>query len=159
MLNDFGETSFDTTFVATHAEKCSWRNSYHVQHHLPEALHDTYHGAMQSRLTVARFERLWGSSLDGLDAEVIRRPPLGERKDDIPNLTACLLERASREANRTVGAVSSEVLDLFYQYHWPAGAYELQNALYRAVAVCVADVMQVEDIPPYIQAKVAERQN
>ena len=156
VLNDFGETSFDTTFVAAHVEKQYWRDKYDVQHHLPESLHDTYHGIMDSRLTKANFDRWWGSSLDSLDVEVIRRPPLSERKDDIPDLVVCLLERASCEAEKTVNAVSSEVLDLFCQYHWPAGAYELQNALYQAVAVCETGTIQLTDIPPYIPAKVAE---
>jgi hypothetical protein len=156
VLNDFGEMSFDTTFVAAHVERQNWRDKYDVQHHLPEALHDTYHGIMESRLTKANFERWWSSSLDTLDAEVIRRPPLSERKEDIPDLVVGLLERASCEAEKIVNAVSSEVLDLFCQYHWPAGAYELQNALYRAVAVCGTDVIQLTDIPPYIPAKIAE---
>lgn len=38
-------------------------------------------------------------------------------------------------------------------YNWPGNVRELENAVERAVVMAKKDVIQVEDLPPYLQSQ------
>src|SRR5262249_20262103 len=59
----------------------------------------------------------------------IRRPPLGERGDDLPLLVQHYLRRFDRELGKDVQAVAPEVLELLRRYPWPGNVRELQSVL------------------------------
>ncbi len=61
-------------------------------------------------------------------------PPLRERKDEIPGLVACFLERHA--ANGTsVSEISAQFMQLFLDYDWPGNIRELENAVCRLVVL------------------------
>src|SRR5271163_3731890 len=60
-------------------------------------------------------------------------PPLRERKDDLPSLTAALLSDLNRKHGTKVTDVAKEVLERFRSYNWPGNVRELRNAMERAV--------------------------
>jgi formate hydrogenlyase transcriptional activator len=65
----------------------------------------------------------------------ISLPPLRERKDDIPLLVAHFVRKFSRQMNKTIDHIPSEVVDIFRSYHWPGNIRELQNFIERSVLV------------------------
>jgi DNA-binding NtrC family response regulator len=74
-------------------------------------------------------------------------PALRERKEDIPELVAYLLEKINRELRRNVRKVPSEVMDLLQDMPWRGNVRELENALTRAVILAKGDVVLKENLP------------
>jgi DNA-binding NtrC family response regulator len=60
-------------------------------------------------------------------------PPLRDRKDDLPALTAALLNDLNLKHGTKVTDVSKDVLERFRAYNWPGNVRELRNIVERAV--------------------------
>src|SRR4029077_2827778 len=71
-------------------------------------------------------------------------PPLRDRKEDIPRLTASFLSSFSRKFGRAVKAVSQDAMVRMLQYNWPGNIRELENVLARAVALSETSVLNVD---------------
>lgn len=61
-------------------------------------------------------------------------PPLRDRRDDIPLLTAQFVNEFCVREKKSV-VVSDEVMDLFMDYSWPGNVRELKNIIERAVVL------------------------
>jgi DNA-binding NtrC family response regulator len=77
----------------------------------------------------------------------IHLPPLRERKEDIPELTAYLLAKINRELKKNVRKVPPEVIHLLSELPWRGNVRELENALTRAVILAKGDVVLKENLP------------
>lgn len=79
-------------------------------------------------------------------------PPLRERKDDIPVLSAMLLKRCCKEAGRIEPTISSEVMDIFKNYSWQGNVRELMNVLERAINVMdeKSSIVSTSHLPLYL---------
>jgi len=84
-----------------------------------------------------------------LNVLTLRIPPLRERRQDIPLLTAHILERIGRDAG-VEKTVSDEALQALLNYDWPGNVRELENSLERACALTSANEIQVGDLPTQI---------
>ncbi len=62
-------------------------------------------------------------------------PPLRERPEEIPVLTAHFLEMYSRKYNRNVDSISDRLMQAFQQYAWPGNVRELENMVKRIVVL------------------------
>jgi two-component system nitrogen regulation response regulator GlnG len=78
-----------------------------------------------------------------LNVVPIRLPPLRERIDDVPDLSASFLKAAQRE-NEAPKVLSSDALKLMQQYHWPGNVRELENLVRRLAALYVDEVISLE---------------
>jgi two-component system response regulator AtoC len=74
-------------------------------------------------------------------------PPLRERKEDIPELVAYLLEKINRELRRNVRKVPPEVMRVLQDLPWRGNVRELENALTRAVILAKGDVVLKDNLP------------
>ena len=128
---------------------------------------------MKSRLSGRNFDRHWAHDLDDLDREIIKKPTLRERPEEIPALVDEILRRANREEGWQITGVSSDVLEVFRTYTWEGsddevtfdlweliqsqgwigGGVELENALYLAAESCRDATIELEDIPQYLRTK------
>ena len=77
----------------------------------------------------------------------ISLPPLHERKEDIPDLVAYLLEKINRELRKNVKKVPPEVMKILKELPWKGNVRELENALTRAVILAKGDVILEENLP------------
>ncbi len=67
----------------------------------------------------------------------LRVPPLRERREDVPRLTARILERLSADNGMdTPPRLQPEALKALLDYGFPGNVRELENILERAVALC-----------------------
>ncbi|MGY8870424.1 MAG: sigma 54-interacting transcriptional regulator [Pseudomonadales bacterium] len=73
-------------------------------------------------------------------------PPLRNRRADIPALSKHFIMRAAEQTNRTPPHICESGLDLLMTYHWPGNIRELQNVLFRAVAMSDDDMLEAHDI-------------
>jgi DNA-binding NtrC family response regulator len=80
----------------------------------------------------------------------IHLPPLRERRDGLPVLTAYLVARAARQIGRTVSLVEPEVHAALVGYDWPGNIRELQNVIERAVILSSGRIT-LGDLPELIR--------
>jgi two-component system response regulator AtoC len=77
----------------------------------------------------------------------IHLPSLRERKDDVPELVAYLLEKINRELRKNVRKVPPDVMKSLTELPWKGNVRELENALTRAVILAKGDVVLKENLP------------
>lgn len=77
----------------------------------------------------------------------IQLPALRDRKEDIPDLVAYLLEKINRELRKNVRKVPAEVMKWLSEMTWKGNVRELENALTRAVILAKGDVVLKENLP------------
>ena len=87
---------------------------------------------------------------------VIDLPPLRDRPDDIPALTAHFIEKYAHAMGKPVKDVSPEVESLLVSYAWPGNVRELENAVERAMVVGRKASIQPEDLPLPLARSEAE---
>jgi len=74
-------------------------------------------------------------------------PSLREKKDDVPELVAYLLEKINRELRKNVRKVPPDVMKSLTELPWKGNVRELENALTRAVILAKGDVVLKENLP------------
>lgn len=78
-------------------------------------------------------------------------PPLREHPQDIPILAGELIDKLNIDLGTAVTGVSPEVETLLLSYHWPGNVRELENVLERAMNVIEGSVIELKDLPIYLQ--------
>ena len=76
----------------------------------------------------------------------LRIPPLRERREDIPLLIACFLERMTR-ASKQEKILSDDALKAMLAYDWPGNVRELENCLERTYAFTSGPLIHSTDLP------------
>jgi two-component system, NtrC family, nitrogen regulation response regulator NtrX len=89
-----------------------------------------------------------------LNVVPLRAPPLRERGDDVPLLSAAFVELACRENGMKVKTISDEAVALLSAYPWPGNVRELRNVIERLV-ILSEESIGVDDLPEEILAEVA----
>lgn len=91
-----------------------------------------------------------------LDALTLRVPPLRERRDEIVPLAELFLTRARAQWGASAARLSDDVIDALNAYRWPGNVRQLRNVVERAVTVCSAEVVELEDLPEEVWAQSGE---
>jgi DNA-binding NtrC family response regulator len=91
----------------------------------------------------------------------IQVPPLRERKEDIPQLTAHILARRRGAAKSFAGnearyptQVTAKALARLESYRWPGNIRELENVLSRAAILCDGETIRSHDLDMLGSGKV-----
>ncbi len=63
----------------------------------------------------------------------ITLPPLRERREDIPLLVRCFVDRHARRMNREIKSIPTDVMQALTNWNWPGNIRELENFVERAV--------------------------
>jgi DNA-binding NtrC family response regulator len=109
-----------------------------------------------TRLVVATNSNLWEEVQAGrfredlyyrLNVISIELPPLRERREDIALLATHFLRIYAEENGRNVQGLAPAAMDALAAYHWPGNVRELENAIERAVVLCQADTIDVDELP------------
>jgi transcriptional regulator with GAF, ATPase, and Fis domain len=81
-------------------------------------------------------------------------PPLRERLEDIPQLTAHFAEHAARRFGTPPPRLSLAVVRRLQEYEWPGNLRELQNAIERAVILAKGSTVRFDDLRPSNQTQL-----
>ncbi len=90
-----------------------------------------------------------------LSVVYLELPPLRERREDIPVLTAHFIDLYNQRFNKSIKSIDKELEDIFEVYDWPGNIRELQH-----VIECVFNMLQSEeiicfrDLPGYIKERI-----
>jgi two-component system response regulator AtoC len=76
----------------------------------------------------------------------ITMPPLRERREDIPLLTAHFLDRMRYRPGLPPTKISEEALRLLMDYSWPGNVRQLENAIERAVVFSQGKMITAEHL-------------
>jgi PAS domain S-box-containing protein len=89
----------------------------------------------------------------------ITLPPLRERREDIPLLVRCFVDRHARRMNREITSIPTEVMQALTKWDWPGNIRELENFVERAVILSKGPVLCAplsELIVPELDQKPAQ---
>lgn len=73
-------------------------------------------------------------------------PALARLKEDIPLLTDRFVSRAATQIGRTAPAVSDTALTMLINQDWPGNIRQLQNTLFKAVALVQGNTIEADDL-------------
>lgn len=76
----------------------------------------------------------------------IHLPPLRERRSDIPLLVSHFVTRAAAQVGLPEPKVTSAAMQLLSQFDWPGNIRQLENQLFRSIALLNSDKLDSEDI-------------
>lgn len=81
----------------------------------------------------------------------ITLPALRNRASDIPELFGFFLKEACRETGLNLTRITEPAMSILQSYHWPGNLRQLKNVIRTMVVMCLADTLDVQDIPPEIR--------
>src|SRR5450432_291212 len=85
-----------------------------------------------------------------LNVIAVTAPPLRARREDIPLLVDHFLGVYCTKNGRPRLLVARSVMQLLLDYPWPGNVRELENVIERAVVLCRADTLTIDDLPEAI---------
>jgi DNA-binding NtrC family response regulator len=88
-----------------------------------------------------------------LNTLTLKLPPLRERKEELEPLTEHFIERANRDNECHVRAISEEALDLLLVHDWPGNVRELRNVIERAVVLAGGGVITPDELPDRLRGR------
>jgi two-component system NtrC family response regulator len=80
-------------------------------------------------------------------------PPLRERREDILPLTEYFIEKYSQKNNKPIKGITAEAKDLLLNHSWPGNVRELENLIERAIVLAPGDVIDLNDLDPFISQR------
>jgi two-component system response regulator HydG len=81
-----------------------------------------------------------------LNVVEIAVPPLRERSEDIPYLTAAFVRRFSKEFNKAITGLTAAAEERLVQWPWPGNVRELRNVIERACLLCEGHLLTEGDL-------------
>ena len=77
-------------------------------------------------------------------------PPLRQRREDIPALTAHFLDKYAGRYQRTVRAFSADAMAALMSHDYPGNVRELENIVEQSVVMAPDEVVHQADLPGYL---------
>jgi DNA-binding NtrC family response regulator len=104
-------------------------------------------------LTLVREGRFREDLYHRLNVIHLQLPPLRDRREDVPLLLACFLERYCHENGKSLRLFTPPALKLLMDYDWPGNVRELENVVERAVVLSTQERVDVDLLPESIRSK------
>jgi len=92
-----------------------------------------------------------------LNVVQLKLPPLRERKEDIPLLTDCLIQRYNYLKEKEIIGLSPEALSVLMKYDYPGNIRELENIIEYAFIMCKGGLLLPEHLPEKFQNLVPQK--
>ena len=99
---------------------------------------------LREEVAAGRFREDLYYRLNVIGVEV---PPLREREEDIPLLATAFQERFALTNRKDIKGFTPQAMDMLLKYSWPGNVRELENAVERAVILCLGDYVTERELP------------
>lgn len=83
-----------------------------------------------------------------LNAFPLNLPPLRERMEDVPLLTAHIIREFNRTATRGIKSITLKAVLKLLDYHWPGNIRHLENVIRRASILAEDGIIDAEHVVP-----------
>lgn len=88
-----------------------------------------------------------------LNVITVDLPPLRNRKEDIPMLTAHCLKRFCEENSLPLRTILPETMRILMDYSWPGNVRELENVIERCVVLSTEQTISKELLPDHLTGR------
>lgn len=85
----------------------------------------------------------------------LKLPPLRERKEDILPLAEYFMGKYSDKMKKQITGFTERVRQILVRYPWPGNVRELENAIERAVALAIGNIIHTGDLPEAVREEDA----
>ena len=89
----------------------------------------------------------------------IEIPPLRERHQDIPLLVNHFVNRAATQISEPIPQITSQAIEKLSAYHWPGNIRQLENLLFRTIALLDSSTLDAQDIKLPNEGKTTTEQH
>ncbi|MBK3332701.1 sigma-54-dependent Fis family transcriptional regulator [Persephonella atlantica] len=76
----------------------------------------------------------------------IHLPPLRERKEDIPYIVECIVNRYNQKLSKHIVGASNEYMEKLQQMQWEGNIRELENVVVRSMILCRDNILSLTDL-------------
>jgi len=90
-----------------------------------------------------------------LNVVEIAVPPLRERPEDIPYLTAAFVKTFARDFSKAITGLTEDAEERLVQWSWPGNVRELRNVIERACLLCEGHLLTEGDLARSLGARPA----
>lgn len=87
----------------------------------------------------------------------IKLPSLAERKEDLPLLERCLIEKFAAQYGKPVPDITPRAQVVLSHYDWPGNVRELENVIGNACMMTEGDTIDVRDLPDSLRATASQK--
>lgn len=77
----------------------------------------------------------------------IHIPPLRQRRTDIPLLLHHFIDRYNQSQRKNITGISTEAMELLFNYSWPGNIRELENLIERMIILKGQGQIDIDDLP------------
>ncbi len=89
-----------------------------------------------------------------LNVVALKLPPLRERREDIPLLTAHFLKKLSADYGKDVNALSPDAMELLIAHPWPGNIRQLYNTCEQVVALSGSEIVSTRIVERAMQREM-----
>jgi len=82
----------------------------------------------------------------------IQAPRLAERKEDLPLLQRHFVTRFATQYKKEIRGITHRAQIRLSRHSWPGNVRELENVIGHAAMMTMGDMVDAQDLPPYLQA-------
>ena len=82
----------------------------------------------------------------------IRVPRLAERKEDLPLLERYFVSKFATQYGKEIRGLTHRVQIALALHTWPGNVRELENVIGHASRMAMGGMIDVQDLPPYLQS-------
>jgi DNA-binding NtrC family response regulator len=86
----------------------------------------------------------------------LHMPPLAERKEDLALLQRHFIGRFAAQYKKEIQGVTHRAQIMLSRHPWPGNVRELENVLGNACMMATGEMIDVDDLPSYLQATPSE---
>jgi len=83
----------------------------------------------------------------------IHLPPLRERKEDIPYIVECIVNRYNQKLSKNIIGASKEYIEKLQSLQWEGNIRELENVVVRSMILCRDNILTLTDLSFITQTK------
>ncbi len=94
-----------------------------------------------------------------LNVVEIAVPPLRERSEDIPYLTAAFVKKFSKDFRKQITGLTEAAEERLVQWPWPGNVRELRNVIERACLLCEGHLLTEGDLARSLSERPAARRS
>ncbi|MCK8818038.1 sigma 54-interacting transcriptional regulator [Natroniella sulfidigena] len=98
---------------------------------------------LQAEIKQSNFRKDLYYRLNVLDLTI---PPLRDRKEDIELIAEFLLNKKSRELNKSIREIDDQLMELLIDYSWPGNVRELENIIEKMIVIAKSEVIKKDDV-------------